>query len=268
MDHNTKSAASMLDEPGAEELDTFEERLRLVWRRDGIEMDDLDDTARLVRLLIEQQGPESPAAAALLRETGIRRQWNEVFARRRAAVVAEWLLPFLRSPLLDVLAGDFTLTRQLHAHGIDVIATERMNSYQVDWSAQPFPVIDHVELGAPLTDDTNTALLCTVLHHEPDPLKLLNELDRLSHSRWVVVENCIDAENTEGFHMLVDRFFNGCLNQFDVSCVPEHRTQAQWSKLLADHGRVRTVQTYPDVPGIPFPYDIFVVDRPGGDQCR
>lgn len=245
------------------ELDTFEERLRMVWRRDGIEVGDFDGTARLIRLLIEQQGPESPAAAEVLRTTGIRRQWNEVFARQRSAVVVQWLLPLVQCPLLDVLAGDFTLTRQLHAAGATVVATERKDAYEVTWSQQPFPVVDHTELGSLTAEGTVSALLCAVLHHEPNPAELLDQLDGFGHARWIVVENCVDDDNTDEFHLLVDRFFNGCLNQFDVPCVPEHRTREQWSQLLGRYGTVSTIDTRRDVPGIPFPYDLFVVDRPG-----
>jgi hypothetical protein len=100
-----------------------------------------------------------------------------------------------------------------------------------------------------------------VLHHEPDPVGLLDQLAGLRCRRWVVVENCLDEDNTEEFHLFVDRFFNECLNRFNVPCVPQHRTVDGWHALLSRYGSVNAGPTKVDVPGIPFPYELLVVTR-------
>lgn len=249
------------EQPGV--LDTFETRMHRIWARDGISVPDPDGLARLLRLLLEQQGPASPAAAQVLEDSGVRRQWNGVFSRRRAGQVAAWLDPHVGGHMLDVLAGDFTLTRELHAGGRrSVVAVERGGSYQTDWSAQPFPVLDYAELDRVGQERFDTAVISAVLHHEPDPVGLLDRLDMLHCRRWVVVENCLDVDNSEAFHLFVDRFFNECLNRFDVPCVSQHRTHSQWRTLLGRYGEVTVAESRRDVPGIPFPYDLFVVARP------
>jgi hypothetical protein len=98
-----------------------------------------------------------------------------------------------------------------------------------------------------------------VLHHEPDPVHLLDALARAAIPRWIVVENCVTAEYSRPFHRFADRFFNNCLNEFDVRCVDQHRTLDEWTTLLTRYGRVTIVDESFVVPGIPFPYSSMIV---------
>ncbi|MEU4771525.1 hypothetical protein [Micromonospora sp. NPDC023644] len=243
-------------------LTRFGSRLVRLWDRDGFDVEDAVGTARLLTLLLRQQGMDSPAAAQLLVDTGIRDRWNKVFAEGRSAVAAEWIAPHLGTPWLDVLAGDFTLTRGLaRIGGQPAVAVERRSAYQTDWAGLDFPVIDLDELGGLRGQAFDTAFLGTVLHHERDFGPLLEQLAALDCRRWLVAENCLDAENDEEFHLLVDEFFNRCLNTFDVPCVPQHRTREGWMAALSEYGTVTHVGQRAAMPGIPFPYDLFLVER-------
>jgi hypothetical protein len=243
-------------------LDVFEERMLDIWRRGAFKVTDPAGMSRLVRLLLGAEGFEP--TARLLAESGVRAEWNRVFAEKRSEFVASWLAEYLTGPVLDVLGGDFTVLQALLRHGLDagsVTGCERLAAYPTDWSELPFPVYDlSADLSLP-DGSYGTVLLCTVLHHEPEVRPLLDAVARTGAGRWVIVENCLDADNSEDFHLYVDEFFNRCLNTFDVPCVPQHRTAAQWRDLLDDYGTVTVEEDRSSVPGMPFPYTLFVVEQ-------
>jgi hypothetical protein len=243
--------------------DQLERELTELWRRDRIVIADPAGVARLLRHLLDDGGVEAAGARELLRETGIRHRWNAVFAVARARLLAEALAPLLRPPVLDVLAGDCTVSRALVERGVHPVrAVERLWQYpEVDWSRVEVPVSD---IGSPGWPDQGerTRLVCAVLHHAPDPVALLDELaGSRTGQRWVIVENCVDPRYGPEFHRFIDEFFNRCLNQFHCSCVPEHRTAAEWTELLRGYGTVEEYRELPVVPGLPFPYQVFVVER-------
>lgn len=240
--------------------------MRHLWERDGFRVPDQDDITRLLGRLLAEEGPGSPAAAAVLERCGGRREWNRVFASDRARAVARRASSHLRPPVLDVLGGDFTVLRALIDNGLDAgacIGCERQAAYRVNWAQLPFPVYPVPDPVTLPQAQYRTAFVSTVLHHEPHLDELLGVLAAGPAQRWVVIENAVDTENTEEFHLFVDEFFNRCLNTFDVACVPEHRTVAGWQELLGEYGRVRLADVMEEVPGMPFPYQMFVVDRTG-----
>lgn len=256
--HDTSTCSDL---PSGELLDLFEERMRDIWRRGNFGLSDLNGTARLIRILLEREGFK--ATANVLAESGIRANWNLVFAEERSRFLADWLLPYLDGRTLDILGGDFTVLRALTDAGLDatsVAGCERLGVYNVDWAALPFPVHDFgAELALP-PQRFDTYLVCTVLHHEPDLDAFLAALDPGAR-RWVVVENCVDSENPDSFHLFIDEFFNKCLNSFDVPCVRQHRTADEWRHLLGQYGRISHEETRCNVPGMPFPYTLIVIDR-------
>lgn len=251
----------------APDVALFQQRMQQIWERDGFRVPDPDSLIRRIGALLVKEGPSSPACAAVLEESGVRQKWNRVFASDRASALADWIAPHLKPPVLDVLGGDFTVLRALIARGLapsSCVGCERRAAYDTDWGELPFPVYDArdpVEL-PPVS--YQTALVSTVLHHERDPELLLAELSAGPAERWVVIENALDEENSEDFHLFVDEFFNCCLNSFDVSCVSQHRTVDHWLTLLARYGRAWFAGQMKAVPGIPFPYQMFIVDR--GDR--
>lgn len=245
-------------------LDHFQEILPRLWRWSDISVEDPSAMASTLRKLLERDGPKSQEAAALLRESGTRTSWNEAFAIKRSKMLADWFAPFIHPPLLDVLAGDGSVTCALADLGISPIAaTERLDDYANLPTVQHSDVtIDrHPSEGQIGSLDAHTVLICTVLHHEPDPVALLDRLDKQAGSRWLVVENCLEAGFDEAFHQFVDLFFNCCLNEIDIPCVEQHRSPQAWRQLLSEYGTVVHDEARFDVPGIPFPYRLYVVDR-------
>ncbi|MEU3563668.1 hypothetical protein [Kitasatospora sp. NPDC006786] len=243
-------------------LEVFEERMLGVWERGDFEVTDRLGMARLIHLLLKREG--FATAASVLAQSGVRREWNRVLSQERSAFLASWLRSYLQVPVLDVLGGDFSVLRALVAAGLPadgVAGCERPDAYQVDWATQPFQV-HRVKPGVVLPPGPfRSLLISTVLHHEPDPGRLLEAAARTGARRWVVVENCVDGANSEAFHLFVDQFFNRCLNNFDVPCVEQHRTVEQWREVLGGYGKVVHEETRTDVPGMPFPYTLLVVDR-------
>lgn len=241
-------------------LDQFEELLPRLWQWSGITVDDPSADAATVRKLIEIEGPSSPLAAKLLSDTQIRERWNTAFAERRSTTLADWITPYIKAPLLDVLAGDLSLTRELAEHGIaPIVATERLQDYEQYLHHDDIRLIDHVENGPLPGDQVESVLICTVLHHEPDPIALLDRVVAKNAKRWVVVENCLEENFDREFHEFVDTFFNTCLNRIGIPCVDQHRTAEEWSALLSNYGNIVAADIKTEVPGIPFPYRMFVV---------
>jgi hypothetical protein len=240
----------------------FGRALARLWLRDGIAGDDAGALAGAVAADFAAGGVGAKQAAALLIRTGIRDRWNAVLRRGRAAALAARIRPLLAGPLVDVLAGDGSVVAALSDLGVsDLSATERVGDYGDSFlpaHARFRPFTDDIDLDQ---FGASTALLSTVLHHEPDPGRLLDSLARTSISTWIVVENCVTPEFTRPFHRFADEFFNRCLNEFGLHCVDEHRTLAEWTHWLAAYGSVEVADPAFTVPGIPFPYSTLVVRR-------
>lgn len=204
--------------------------------------------------LLDTDGFDSPKVRALLRDTGLRAAWNESLDHRRPQRLAPELAPLLFGRAVDVLAGTGSLTRTLVQHGVDLTGFEESHAYPGPMPACVRPIEELDSVG-----HADSALLCTVLHHEPHPLALLDSLSRLDCKSWVVVENCLLPGITDEFHREMDIFFNCSLNNFDVACTASHLSPAAWLEMLRPYGSVRHVTRVVDVPGIPFPYDVFQV---------
>lgn len=252
--------------PSSGILDLFEERVQEIWVRDELPVADIHGVARLVRLLIESGGVGSAAVAHVMESSGIRRLWNDCLRIDRARQIAAWIGPFLVPPVVDVLGGDFSLLSEVVAQGIpidQVVGCERASAYGQEATTRDVPFVCHdvgEEMALPVAQG-GTALICAVLHHEPSPKALLDSVVATGAESWLVIENCIDDQNDEEFHLFVDEFFNRGLNQFNIPCVPEHRTAEGWRHLLSQYGSVVYEETLNGIAGIPFPYTLFHVNR-------
>jgi hypothetical protein len=164
---------------------------------------------------------------------------------------------FVYGRVADVLSGDGTLTRAISLVVEDLVAYERKGAYP-DLPVYPTKPFEHFREVLPGSYDC--LLVSTVLHHEVELEELLASMMRVHARRWVAVENCISKSASVEFHEALDLFFNCILNQFDVDCPVNHRDAEGWLELLGKYGSARLVAQLDDVPGIPFPYEIFVVD--------
>jgi hypothetical protein len=196
----------------------------------------------------------------LLASSGVRARWNDILRCGRADALAVRIRPLITGALLDVLAGDGSVCRALSALGVaNLAATERAGDYPESVFPPGIRFEQFID-GAGLAGfDASTALLSAVLHHEPEPARLLDALAQSGIPRWIVVENCVTAEFSRDFHQFADLFFNSCLNDFGVHCGDQHRTLDEWAELLTRYGEVDVVEESFAVPGIPFPYSLLVV---------
>jgi hypothetical protein len=243
-------------------VDDFGRTLAELWTRDGIVVDDAQALGDAVASTFVR---DPAAAAALMDRAGVRAEWNRVLREDRARALAARIQPLVAEPLLDLLSGDGSVCEALAASGIgSMSATERSGEYP-EWRLPPDvrfePFTDRLDLSR---FNASTVLVSAVLHHEPDPARLLDTLAAARIPRWIVVENCVTPAFTRPFHQLVDRFFNTCLNDFGVHCGEEHRTLEEWAALLGRYGDVTIEADYFAIPGIPFPYSTLVVQTATG----
>jgi len=243
----------------------FGRALAELWGRDGIVVEEPAALAGAVAASFAAGEEGAKTAADLLVRSGVRARWNDVLRQDRSRALAARIRPLIAGRLLDVLSGDGSICRALSDLGVGALsATERSGDYTESVLPAHVPFVafsDDLDLAQ---FNASTALLSTVLHHEPDPVRLLEALAQAGIPRWIVVENCVTPQFSRRFHKLADRFFNTCLNECGIHCVDQHRTLDEWANLLSRFGRVSVVDESFTVPGIPFPYSLLVVGREAG----
>ena len=192
-------------------------------------------------------------------ENKIRDSWNRVFEQNRSRLLANWICPHLEGKVLDLLCGEGCVGEQLSDLGQSVILYERLDDYDFDHSNHNLPFIPFSEI-ASSNLDVDTVLLCPVLHHEKDPLQLLNLAKSFKPKKIIVIENPLEEEFPKQFHILVDLFFNQCLNQINIDLPMNHLTADSWLKLGQQIGSVSSLDRKQSIPGIPFSYIMFSIN--------
>jgi hypothetical protein len=191
----------------------------------------------------------------------VRLRWNSVLREARSAFMADWVAPHVKGNMLDLLCGEGKVGQYLSRYGIDVVLTERSDAYDCsrdEYCVPYYPFDTFLELSPQPRFDT--VLLCTVLHHEPDAEALLALSARLARRRIVIVENCLECDCPADYHLLVDIFFNECLNNIAIDCPANHRKPEEWLSLLSDYGKVQLLERRDTAPGIPLSHHLLVVD--------
>ncbi|MDJ0642623.1 MAG: hypothetical protein QNJ15_07385 [Erythrobacter sp.] len=216
--------------------------------------------ARALGVLLDAEGSASPSARYLLETSGIRTEWNRTLASERARTIVKWVERFLEPPVVDIYAGDLSVSRMLVRAVGEASALERSNICPNPElvSGLEFAPLDDVEEVRNIT--ARTAILSTVLHHEEDGIGLLDRLAETDVRRWIVIENCVDQATSEHFHVEADTFFNDCLNQSPLFCGPTHLSAEKWRELLSSYGQVVFEEQRRFLPGIFLPHTLFVVD--------
>jgi hypothetical protein len=196
-----------------------------------------------------------------LESSTIGRRWNRVLAADRAPFLAELLAPHVAGTLLDLLCGNGAVARSLQCLiGAPVAMVERFGCD--DGQIAAAKVLDFSEFRSSNRDASyDTVLLCTVLHHERDPITLLSMAAQTARRRIIVVENCIDEGCPMNYQELVDLIFNESLNRTSLPCPGSHRTVAEWLSLCTQFGQARVVGAVDAVPGIPLSHDLIVIEK-------
>jgi hypothetical protein len=195
-----------------------------------------------------------------LEREGIRARWNSVLRQKRSAVISEWIAPHVEGNMLDLLCGEGKVSEYLSRYQIPVTLTERDGTYtcKPDCHQAQFVPFDSLIKLFP-KPQFDTVLLCTVLHHEIDPEALLSLSANLARRRILIIENCLEPEYPENFQLLMDIFFNHCLNKIEIDCPARHRTIKDWIACASDYGRVELLGRKESVPGIPLSHHMLVV---------
>jgi hypothetical protein len=251
-------------DPSNISFDQFRKRLAVLLSNDL----DLDRgkaarlSGRVADLLANGKTSDLQMANWLLAEAGVQERWNHVFRRFRASYLARWLGGHVHGSILDLLCGDGEVGRSLAAMGHSVSLVERPEAYShVDFASLPLKFTRYADfVKRDAEKDFDTVVLSTVLHHEAAPKEVLELALRHARRRVVVVENCLDTDFTHEYHMLVDIFFNCCLNSTGLESPGQHRTCSDWARYMQTLGEVVATEVSETVPGIPLRHHLIVAD--------
>ncbi len=201
----------------------------------------------------------------MLDTSGVRSRWNATFRYHRAAAIAQWILPYVEGDVVDVLGGDGRIACVLSEYGVPVTVTERpgISESYARFDTKHLKWVDHDAFATPDSSQLyDTVLFSTALHHEPDAMSLLKLASRIARKRIIIIENCIEDGLSDSFHILLDDFFNLCLNQTPLPCPGQHRTLGQWLRHIEQIGIPIIVDRRGELPGIPVSHHLIVAEMP------
>ncbi len=212
-------------------------------------------------LLFDNPDQALAQIAQKMESTGIRTKWNRVLWETRSKFIAEWIAPYIVGALLDLLCGHGGISEFLSHYGIEVTLSEREGIYPEDWKLPNLPYISLSDLIAmPPAHYFDTVVLSTVLHHESDPEVLLSVAGRLAKRRIIIVENCLESDYPPDFQLLMDIFFNHCLNLTDLESPAVHRSIEGWLSSVSSYGKIYHIERRENIPGIPLSHQLIVID--------
>jgi hypothetical protein len=251
---------------GAKGISAFVQHVAPLLSEFGYPPRDVEAQVSFLRTALSTErahGLESVASWA--QNNGIRRCWNEVLSTRRAPFLARLIAPHVTGSLLDLLCGDGAVGKELERLlGAPVRLVERARNRGTEVRPWASEILDLEEFDAHLPRERyDTVLLCAVLHHESDPVELLQLAMRYARRRVVVVENCIDEEFPAEYQQLIDRFFNESLNKTSLLSPAQHRPRSEWLKIFARHGTASMRGSVRSAPGVPLLHDLMVIDCAG-----
>lgn len=154
-------------------------------------------------------------------------------SRTRALVGA--LLPHLpeRARVLDIGCGFGTLGRALMDAAPDrQLAVEGLERVRRDGEAIPVTAYDG--RSAPFEDGSfDAVILADVLHHEPDPDRLLDEAARLTRRFLIIKDHALQGPLAQQRISLIDWAANA---PYGVPCLFRYNTPAQWRECISSRG--------------------------------
>jgi len=207
------------------------------------------DFTELVSARLRHEGGAAfDKVSSFLRMTGLRDRWNAALGFSRSEALGEWIAPHVQGSVLDLLCGSGGVGRALQRRGVNTTFTEhgKFSSHAVSF---------------------DTVLISTNLHHEEDSEALLALGARLARRRLILIENCIEKDFPGSYQLLMDLFFNRCLNPNDLGSPGTHRTAADWIRSAGVYGDLVRVVQRRDIPGIPLGHHLIVVDIDRGCQA-
>jgi hypothetical protein len=244
--------------------DLFESAMLNLFLNEKYSLAEPHYTAKDIRTRVENEYRDWIGGKKALEETLVRKYWNSTLSIDRSKFLSDVISEFIIYPTLDLFAGDCSVTRRIkesNPKGL-IFASERMEDYPTIQLFSNIPFIPYnKEDIRHVSHSINTVILSAVLHHELAPESLLKELFSLNIKRFIILENCLTEKYDSEFHEFMDEFFNKCLNEFNCDCTTNHKTVGEWKNLFNRYGDVIVIKDCLSVPGIPFPYTLFVVEN-------
>ena len=175
-----------------------------------------------------------------------------VYASRLAELVRR-ITPHLRENdrVLDVGCGNGTLGRAimdspLAPKGIDVRGLERVKR-----GGEAIPVEAYDGVTIPHTDRSfDVVILADVLHHEPDPHRLIAECVRVSRRLLVVKDHKVEGPLAQQRISLLDWAANA---PYGVPCLYRYNTPSEWEEWKRRHA-LHAEQEMTSMRLYPLPY--------------
>ncbi len=213
-------------------------------------------------ILKSNMGPSSTDnIKRLLRESGLGHHWNTVLDAGRSTYLAEKIMSYLpesNSTILDVLSGTGTLANELRMRGCTVVETERFSDY--GRSSASHATVDFSRRAILRNRPFDVVMVVTSIHHEPRVDPLIGWLSTLHTKQYLIIENLRTEDTDLALHERMDWFFNRCLNDFGAECPGWYWDKSQWEMIAQSLGNAHWQETLDNVPGIPFSYDLFLVN--------
>lgn len=213
-------------------------------------------------LLLTEQADSLPKIAQVLEQQGIRSKWNQVLWFKRSEFLAQWLAPHIIGETLDLLCGHGEVGKSLANLGVKVTLTEREGIYPEEW--KPPAELPYIPLSTLITIPSkrqfDTVLLCTVLHHELNYQSLLDLAGRLCIKRIIIVENCLEQDFPADYQLLIDIFFNRCLNLTRLGTPATNFSLDGELSFISIYGKIIHLERQTTVPGIPLSHYLIVIE--------
>lgn len=195
-----------------------------------------------------------------LNQSGAQNKWNDVFDNKRASFIADWVRPFINgATVLDLLCGNGRIGNILSAE-FKVSFMEHFNHYGLGVENYNGAVYNFNSRDVAL-DHIDVVMIIASLHHELKPKEAIEYAVRIAKKRIIVIENTITALYDHNYQVMIDHFFNACLNESNLPNPGNHHTAKEWIDMIEAHGaKLINLDYRSRIPGIPMPHDLMVFD--------
>ena len=165
----------------------------------------------------------------------MRRMHRQVYSSRLNSLTAT-ILPHFRNGdrVLDVGCGTGALGRTLMDSPDCPVGVEVLGLESVKRGGEAIPVTPYDGRTIPFRDETfDVVLLADVLHHEPEPHRLLEECVRVTRRLLLIKDHKLDGFLAWHRIALLDWAANA---PYGVPCLYRYNSPAQWAESHRRHG--------------------------------
>jgi hypothetical protein len=219
---------------------------------------EIQEQASQIVEIYERNGKTGSAKVfEILENTELRKQWNIAFRVHRSKFISNWIISFCDNNILDLVCGDGGVGKELEKFGKKVWYSENKH--------YDFKIPNHTALEDLMNKNkirtADTVILGAVIHHNPNPERLIELAFESANRRVIIYENPTEGYFDDELHCLIDSFFNDGLNQTKDDCPGNHKTDLEWENVFGQFGKIEYYEKEVVVPGNPLPHSLFIVDK-------